>query len=51
MSNGHIFIIAYYGVFTMSCILHKDFGLLKKVPVNAGNDESIYIHVSRFWLE
>lgn len=48
MSNGHIFIIAYYGVFTISCILHKDFGLLKKVPVNAGNDEYIYVQVCCF---
>lgn len=35
----------------MSCILHKDFGLLKKVPVNAGNDEYISVHVGRFWLK
>lgn len=32
----------------MSCILHKDFGLLKKVPVNAVNDEYIYVHVCYF---
>lgn len=32
----------------MSCILHKDFGLLKKVPVNAGSDEYIYVHVCYF---
>ena len=35
----------------MSCILHKDFGLLKKVPVNAVNDASIHSSGCCFCVE
>ncbi len=32
----YISIITYYWVFDMTCILHKDFGLLKKSPRKCG---------------